>query len=89
MKCLSKRGKFDAYWLDRGGVNMINQIMLSDDNQTELQGLLHGKSITKKIDKQIDFEQVRNQKDSFYSILLFTGYLNPTLIERDSTQPRN
>src|SRR6185503_19219129 len=55
--------------------------MLSDENQIELQTLLCGKSVTKRIYKQIDFNQIKENKDLFYSLLAFTGYLNPTLVE--------
>ncbi len=55
--------------------------MLSDDNQIELQTLLRGESVTKRLYKQIDFNQIKENKDLFYSLLVFAGYLNPTLIE--------
>jgi hypothetical protein len=83
MKCLSERGKFDTYWLDSGSTELIDQAMLSDDNQIEMQDLLCGKSVIKRIYKQIAFNQIREKKDLFYSLLVFAGYLNPTPIETD------
>ncbi|KLL04405.1 MAG: hypothetical protein MRERV_4c009 [Mycoplasmataceae bacterium RV_VA103A] len=81
MHCLSEGGILDNYWVDSGDPSLIDQAMLSDDNQIELQTLLHGKSVTKRIYKQIAFDQIKENKDLFYSLLVFTGYLNPIPIE--------
>ncbi|CAI2198342.1 9385_t:CDS:1, partial [Funneliformis geosporum] len=54
-----------------------------NDNQIEMQTLLCGKSVTKRIYKQIAFDQIKENKDLFYSLLVFAGYLNPALIEPD------
>jgi len=62
--------------------------MLSDDNQEELQTLLEGKSITKQLNKQISLDQIHQDQDAFYSLLVFTGYLNPQLVSDDPEEPR-
>jgi hypothetical protein len=62
--------------------------MLSDNNQVEMQTLLQGKSITKRIYKQIAFDQIKEKKDLFYSLLLFAGYLNPQLVNNDLEDPQ-
>ena len=62
--------------------------MLSDDNQVEMQSLLQGRSITKRIYKQIAFNQIEEKKDLFYSLLLFAGYLSPQLANNDPEDPQ-
>jgi hypothetical protein len=81
MNCLSEGGALDTYWIDSGNYELINQTMLSDDNQMELQALLRGKSVIKRLYKQIDFNQIKKNKDLFYSLLVFAGYLNTSLVK--------
>lgn len=58
--------------------------MFSDEIQAELQTLLKGQSLTRKIYQQIAFDQIQeNNRDIFYSLLLFTGYLNPEKVNDD------
>jgi len=58
--------------------------MLYEGNQLEVQSLLCGKSVTKRIHKQIALNQIKEDKDLFYSLLVLTGYLNTTQVEVDS-----
>ncbi|WP_250310901.1 AAA family ATPase [Rickettsia endosymbiont of Oedothorax gibbosus] len=48
MQCLASKGKLDHYWIDSGGTDWIDHILLSDEMQQELDQLLAGKSIVKK-----------------------------------------
>jgi hypothetical protein len=77
MHCLSEGGALKTYWIDSGDPGIIDQVMLSDENQDDLQKLLYGKSIIKRIYNQIAFDQIKESKDLFYSLLVFAGYLNP------------
>ena len=79
MCCLSNKGKLGNYWLDSGGTKLVDLALLSDDIQKDLQTLTSGKSIVSAIVKQISFEVLQNPVGLF-SLLLFTGYLNPTAI---------
>lgn len=47
--------------------------------QKELQELLEGKGIVKKLYKQISLSEIENNTDIFCSLLVFAGYLNPCL----------
>ena len=79
MCCLSNKGKLGNYWLDSGGTKLIDLALLSDDIQKDLQTLTSGKSIVSAIVKQISFEVLQNPVGLF-SLLLFSGYLNPAAI---------
>ncbi|MCC8398631.1 MAG: ATP-binding protein, partial [Rickettsia endosymbiont of Labidopullus appendiculatus] len=80
MLCLDSRGKLDHYWLDSGGTGLIDKTLLSDEMQEDLQNLAAGKSIISPITKQISFSDI-NMRSGLFSLLLFSGYLNPTAIE--------
>ncbi|MCC8399430.1 MAG: ATP-binding protein [Rickettsia endosymbiont of Platyusa sonomae] len=80
MQCLAHKGKLDHYWLDSGGTSLIDKTLLSDEMQEDLQNLVAGKSIISPIVKQISFSDI-NTRSGLFSLLLFSGYLNPTTIE--------
>ncbi len=80
MQCLSHKGRLDHYWLDSGGTGLVDKILLSDEMQIDLQQLASGKSIVAPITKQIIFSDI-NTRSGLFSLLLFSGYLNPTAIE--------
>ncbi|WP_342267705.1 AAA family ATPase [Candidatus Tisiphia endosymbiont of Empis tessellata] len=77
MQCLAHKGKLDHYWLDSGGTTLIDKILLSDEMQEDLQSLAAGRSIISPITKQISFADI-NEPIGLLSLLLFSGYLNPT-----------
>ena len=79
MCCLSNEGALDYYWLDSGGTHLVDLALLSDEIQEDLQTLVVGGSITSHIMKHISFEVIQNPV-GLYSLLLFSGYLNPASI---------
>jgi hypothetical protein len=82
-RCLNQRGELAPYWIDSGGTGLVNKALLNDEVQAELQDLLACKSITKKIYRQIAFEDIQTNHKMLYSLLLFAGYLNPKLVTSD------
>ncbi|WP_425360676.1 MULTISPECIES: AAA family ATPase [unclassified Candidatus Tisiphia] len=80
MLCLDTRGKLDHYWLDSGGTGLVDKALLSDEIQIDIQQLASGKSIIAPITKQISFSDI-NTRSGLFSLLLFSGYLNPTAVE--------
>ncbi|WP_375331408.1 AAA family ATPase [Candidatus Tisiphia endosymbiont of Oplodontha viridula] len=78
MQCLAHKGKLDHYWLDSGGTGLVDKALLSDEMQEDLQSLAAGKSIISPITKQISFADI-NKPVGLLSLLLFSGYLNPTV----------
>ncbi|WP_341755682.1 AAA family ATPase [Candidatus Tisiphia endosymbiont of Ptychoptera albimana] len=78
MQCLAHKGKLDHYWLDSGGTGLVDKALLSDEMQEDLQNLAAGKSIISPITKQISFADI-NKPIGLFSLLLFSGYLNPTV----------
>ncbi|WP_425364540.1 AAA family ATPase [Candidatus Tisiphia endosymbiont of Mystacides longicornis] len=84
MQCLASKGKLDHYWIDSGGTDWIDHVLLSDEMQQNIQALVAGKTITSSITKHINFADI-NQPEGLFSLLLFSGYLNTTtkMPERD------
>jgi hypothetical protein len=80
MQCLARNGELDHYWLDSGGTGLVDKALLSDEMQEDLQQLASGKIIVSSITKQISFNDI-NSRSGLFSLLLFSGYLNPTVIE--------
>ncbi len=80
MQCLAHKGKLRPYWLDSGGTSLVDKALLSDERQEDLQNLAAGKSIVSPISRRINFSDI-NTRSGLFSLLLFSGYLNPTAIE--------
>ncbi len=80
MQCLAREGELDHYWLDSGGTSLIDKALLSNEMQEDMQQLAAGKTIISPITKQISFADIHTQVGLF-SLLLFSGYLNPTGID--------
>ena len=83
MLCLSSNGELDHYWLDSGGTSLIDEVLLSDEVQQDMQTLVAGGSIVYPIVKQIRFEDI-GKPTALYSLLLFSGYLNPQVVDAEN-----
>ena len=79
MCCLSSNGELDHYWLDSGGTQLIDAVLLSDEIQRDIQTLVSGDTLVSPIMKQISFEAIR-EPVGLFSLLLFSGYLNPAVV---------
>ncbi|MCC8371865.1 MAG: AAA family ATPase, partial [Rickettsia endosymbiont of Pseudomimeciton antennatum] len=88
MRCLGQRGKLDNYWIDSGGTGWVDNVFVSDEVQQDLNKLLEGKAIVKKLYKQISFADLEDNPNVFYSLLLFAGYLSPLLANDNKEDPR-
>jgi Predicted AAA-ATPase/PD-(D/E)XK nuclease superfamily len=88
MCCLSNEGELDHYWIDSGGTDIIDKVFVSDEVQQDLDQLLEGKPIVKRLHKQIAFAELEDNPNAFYSLLLFTGYLSPVLANNNKEDPR-
>jgi hypothetical protein len=82
MQCLNNYGKLDHYWLDSGGTNIVDHVLISDEVQEDLQRLVAGKSIISEITKHIRFDTLETRV-GLYSLLLLSGYLNPKAVSAE------
>ncbi|WP_425364108.1 AAA family ATPase [Candidatus Tisiphia endosymbiont of Hybos culiciformis] len=87
MQCLAHKGKLDTYWIDSGGTGFVDKALLSDKIQEDLQSLLEGKGIVKRLYTKISLGEIEDDPNIFYSLLLFAGYLNPLLADDNPEDP--
>ncbi|WP_341750067.1 AAA family ATPase [Candidatus Tisiphia endosymbiont of Sialis lutaria] len=88
MQCLAHAGNLDTYWVDSGGLSLVDKAFIADEVQEDLQNLLEGKGIVKKLYKQISLGEIEDNPNIFYSLLLFAGYLSPLLADDNPETPR-
>jgi hypothetical protein len=69
--------EFRPYWINTSGNRLVNHLLVRSDKtaKKELEELLEGKSITKRIHSHIVFSEIEKTSESLWSFLLFTGYL--------------
>ena len=80
---IRKNGKYDTYWSNTSGNELVNSLIRegnSDIKQT-MEELLQGKSFMAEIDEQIVFDQLNDNTNAVWSLLLATGYLK--VVKRD------
>ncbi|WP_425363721.1 AAA family ATPase [Candidatus Tisiphia endosymbiont of Hybos culiciformis] len=88
MQCLAHAGSLDTYWVDSGGLSLVDKAFIDDDIQEDLQSLLEGKGIVKKLYKQVSLGEIEDNPNIFFSLLLFAGYLSPLLTDDNVESPR-
>ena len=73
---LDKR-KYDTYWANTSGNGLIGKLIRESDKniKTDFEGLLNGGIIEAKIDEQIVFSQLSQNRNAIWSLLLASGYL--------------
>ena len=71
------------YWAATSSNRLINQLLqkASGEMKTMMETLLDGKTITVNIDEQIVFEQLRQNENAVWSLLLAGGYLKAEHVE--------
>ena len=74
----------DDYWINTSGNSILNQLMLSlsDEKQQDLLSLLRGDSVAAMIREGIIYDEIGNDEDALYTMLLTTGYLTPLSCEK-------
>ncbi|WP_342265136.1 AAA family ATPase [Cardinium endosymbiont of Philonthus spinipes] len=75
--CLSEEGRFDVYWVNTGNNNLIEQKILvaHSDIKEQFEQLMRGESLDISINKHLAFDILDKDDTSFWSLLLFAGYL--------------
>ena len=72
-----KTGKFSAYWANTSSNSLIGKLIREGSKNTKLmmQELLEGKVLHTEIDEQIVFNQLSDNENAIWSLLLASGYL--------------
>lgn len=70
----------ENYWMNTSGNSVINRFIDSINNpdmltKTELEWLINGKTVIKKVDEMITYSELYSSIDNLWSTLFMTGYL--------------
>ncbi len=78
------------YWVLTSNDALLKKILLdsSDETKTKLSQLMQGKSITGNIDINLHYDDLIEEKEAIWTLLLFAGYLTVEKKEPDSLQFR-
>ncbi|MDE7274609.1 MAG: ATP-binding protein [Lachnospiraceae bacterium] len=74
---IKNNGKYEAYWANTSSNGLVNSLMQTGSAAVKqtLEDLLEGKSFCAPIDEQIVFNQISQNENVIWSLLLATGYL--------------
>ncbi len=74
---MKQNGEYSAYWADSSGNGLVNSLIKqgSADMKKTMELLLQGGSFETEIDEQIVFNQLAQNENAVWSLLLATGYL--------------
>ncbi|WP_419241714.1 AAA family ATPase [Cardinium endosymbiont of Nabis limbatus] len=77
ISCINKAGRFDVYWVNTGNNNLIEQKVLTAhaDIKAQFEQLMRGEALVISINKHLAFNILDKDDTSFWSLLLFAGYL--------------
>lgn len=69
--------RFAAYWANTSSNNLVSNLIRegASDVKIAMEDLIEGKSIEKVIDEEIIFEQLDDNSEAIWSLLLAAGYL--------------
>ena len=71
------KGQYSPYWANSSGNRLINKLVREGDKEikTTFEKLLRGESIICPIDEQIVYDQLNQNPNAIWSLLLASGYL--------------
>lgn len=81
---ISRRGEYDTYWADSSGNGLVNALVKtgSASMKKNMELLMQGENIEVEIDEQIIFDQLDDDENAVWSLLLAAGYLKVVSLER-------
>lgn len=79
--------KYDTHWANTSGNGLVGKLIREGDQgiKTVFEKLLKGEAIEAKIDEQIIFSQLSQNRNAIWSLLLASGYLKVDRIIREDT----
>ena len=71
------KGRLDIYWANSSSNSLVGKLIRegNPDIKNTFEDLIRGKSIYKPIDEQIVYNQLDDNEDAIWSLLLASGYL--------------
>jgi len=80
IKCIKDRGALRTYWVNTSGNELVKHLITdsSYNIQTYVTKLIDGNTINEYVDEHVVFNDLRNNPESIWSLLLMSGYLKYT-----------
>jgi hypothetical protein len=77
LQFVTNKGTFRPYWINTSGNQLVMDLIARSDgtSKNDLNELLNGKAIRKKIDDNIVFADIHKSSDHIWNFLFFSGYL--------------
>ena len=81
---LDTKGRYDTYWANTSGNRLVNKLIRegNPDIKGLFEALLKGEVIRCPIDEQIVYNQLDDDEDAVWSLLLASGYLKVLTYEK-------
>ncbi|MCQ4818704.1 hypothetical protein NE450_15290, partial [[Eubacterium] rectale] len=79
-----KEKQISPYWASTSSNGLVNRLIrtASAEIKSMMETLLEGDSVEVSIDKQLVFEQLDNDENAIWSLLLASGYLKVDSLEK-------
>ena len=86
-----KTGEIETYWANTSGNGLVSKLLRGGSGKLkdQFERLMRGESIQCPIDEQIIYNQLDNDEDAIFSLLLASGYLKVISLEKkEAGKPR-
>ena len=86
-----KTGEIETYWANTSGNGLVSKLIRggSGNLKDQFERLMRGESIHCPIDEQVIYNQLDNDEDAIFSLLLASGYLKALSVEKkEAGKPR-
>lgn len=86
-----KTGEIETYWANTSGNGLVSKLIRGGSGKLkdQFERLMRGESIRCPIDEQIIYNQLDNDEDAIWSLLLASGYLKALGVEKkEAGKPR-
>lgn len=79
------KGRLSTYWVNTSSNGLVDKLIREGNTEIKIsmESLLKGESICKELDEQIVFDQLENDENAVWSLLLASGYLKVENYEMD------
>jgi len=87
-KCVESNGDLQPYWVNTSGNELIKQLLAQSDEtvKEDFQQILNEQPIEATINPNIVFNDLGQNRDSLYSLLLLSGYLKAIRCEQQDLE---
>lgn len=81
---INRKGEYDTYWADSSGNGLVNALIKtgSANMKKTMELLIQGGIFAVELDEQVIFDQLDDDENAIWSLLLATGYLKVVHLER-------